>query len=136
MVVTQFAFDPAGRRGPHRFENHERTAVAYTGTHDNAPLAGWWASASEHERSEAYLACERVGVREPEPHWALIDLTLRSRAAVAILQAQDVLGLGDEARMNMPGVEGGPNWRWQLQPGQLTREHAKRLRRLTEAARR
>jgi 4-alpha-glucanotransferase len=134
MVVTQFAFDPAGRRGPHRFENHERRSVAYTGTHDNAPLAGWWAAASEHERSEAYLACEREGVNEPEPWWSLIGLTLRSSASVAIVQAQDVLGLGDEARMNMPGVEGGGNWTWRLEPGQLDRGVAARLRRLTEPA--
>jgi 4-alpha-glucanotransferase len=62
---------------------------------------------------------------------ALIDLTLRSVAQVAIVEAQDVLGLGDEARMNMPGVEGG-NWGWRLVPGQLTAEHAARLRALTE----
>lgn len=134
MVVTQFAFDPADRRGPHRFEHHQRASVAYTGTHDHAPLAGWWASAPESQRAEAWLACERAGVSEPEPYWGLIGLTLRSRAAVAIVQAQDVLGLGDEARMNMPGVEGGGNWTWRLEPGQLDSALAKRLRRMTEAA--
>jgi 4-alpha-glucanotransferase len=134
MVVIQFAFDPADRRGPHRLENHVRRSVAYTGTHDHAPLAGWWAAAPESERAEAYLACERAGVHEAESWWSLIGLTLRSRAAVAIVQAQDVLGLGDEARMNMPGVEGGGNWKWRLEPGQLGAEDAARLRRLAEGA--
>jgi 4-alpha-glucanotransferase len=114
-------------------ENHPRRAVAYTGTHDNAPAAAWWASAGGVRRAEAQRAFAAAGVGEEEPHWALIDLTLRSPAQVAIVQAQDVLGLGDEARMNMPGVEGG-NWSWRLAPGQLTAEHAARLRALTRAA--
>ena len=50
-----------------------------------------------------------------------------------MLQAQDVLGLGSEGRMNVPGREGG-NWGWKLEPGQLTDEHARRLRAATEAA--
>jgi 4-alpha-glucanotransferase len=132
MVVTQFAFDPADRRGPHRIEHHERRAVAYTGTHDHAPAAGWWASLPADQRDEARAAFARYGVEEPEPHWALVALTLRSPAAAAIIQAQDVLGMGDEARMNMPGVEGG-NWSWRLEPGQRGRAAARRLRRLTEA---
>jgi len=133
MVITQFGFSPGDPDGPHRLENHPRRAVAYTGTHDNAPAAGWWASASDAERAEAQRAFARAGVDEDEPHWALIGLTLQSKAAAAIVQAQDVLGLGDDGRMNMPGVEGG-NWGWQLEPGQLTAEHAARLRTLTEAA--
>ena len=133
MVVTQFAFDPGDDDGPHRLKNHPRRAVAYTGTHDNAPAAAWWASAGEAQRAAAQRAFAAAGVTEDEPHWALIDVTLRSPAATAIVQAQDVLGLGDDARMNMPGVEGG-NWSWRLEPGQLTAAHAERLRRLAEGA--
>ena len=135
MVVTQFAFDPADRRGPHRLERHERRAVAYTGTHDHAPAAGWWASLPGDQRREAEDAFARAGLADAEPHWALIELTLHSRAATAIVQAQDVLGLGDEARMNTPGVEGG-NWGWRLEPGQLGAELAQRLRAVTQGARR
>ena len=51
-----------------------------------------------------------------------------------MVQAQDVLALGSEARMNVPGVEGGGAWTWKLEPGQLTDEHAARLRAATEAA--
>jgi 4-alpha-glucanotransferase len=133
MVITQFGFDPADRRGPHRLEHHVERSVAYTATHDNAPAAGWWAAASEAEREEARRAFAAAGVEEAEPHWALIDLTLRSPARTAIVQAQDVLGLGDDARMNLPGVEGG-NWGWRLERGQLTPELAARLRRLSSAA--
>ena len=133
MVITQFGFDPSDPQGPHRLERHVRRSVAYTGTHDNAPAAAWWAGASPVVRTEAERAFAAAGVDQDEPHWALIDHTLRSRAATVILQAQDVLGLGEEGRMNVPGVEGG-NWSWRLEPGQLEAALAARLRSLTERA--
>lgn len=135
MVITQFGFDPADATSPHRFANHRERSVAYTATHDNAPVAGWWASASPGERAEAERVFAAEGVAAADPGWALIELTLRSPAMTAIVQAQDVLELGDEARMNMPGVEGG-NWGWRLEPGQLTSGHAARLRSIAEVARR
>ena len=133
MVLTQFGFDPNDADAPHRIERHVERSVAYTGTHDNPPAAAWWHSASAAERDEARRAFAAAGVAETDPAWALIDLTLRSPARVAVLQAQDILGLGDDARMNTPGVEGG-NWSWRLAPGELTLEHARRLRALSEAA--
>lgn len=131
MVVAQFGFAPGDRRSPHRIERHVVRSVAYTGTHDNAPAAGWWAGLPGAERDAAQAAFARAGVREADPAWALIAYTLASPAATAIVQAQDVLGLGDQARMNTPGVEGG-NWAWRLEPGQLDRALARRLRAVTE----
>jgi len=133
MVVAQFGFDPEDPRGPHRLEHHVRRSVAYTGTHDNAPAAAWWASAPAPVRAEAERAFAAAGIAAEEPHWALVALTLRSRAATVIVQAQDLLGLGDDARMNVPGVEGG-NWRWRLEPGQLDGGVAERLRSASERA--
>ena len=72
-----------------------------------------------------------TGLDPAEPHWSLMELALRSRAALSIFPAQDVLGLGDEARMNRPGTTVG-NWRWRLEQGQLTGELAARLRAATE----
>ncbi len=135
MVITQFGFGPGDTTSPHRFEHHPVRSVAYTGTHDAAPVAGWWESAELEERALAERALARAGIDEGDPSWALIELTLRSKAKAAFVQAQDILGLGDEARMNMPGVEGG-NWAWRLEPGQLTAEHAAPLRAITESARR
>jgi 4-alpha-glucanotransferase len=139
MVVVQFGFDPDDPDSPHRIERHPRRAVVYVGTHDNLPAAGWWATASDAQRAAAVDALARAGVREREPHWALVELAQRSRAATAILQAQDVLGLGAEARMNTPGTmspPAPPNWRWRLDPGALDGALARRLRAATEAARR
>ena len=105
MAVTIWAF--SGRRdNPHRLENHRPHQVVYTSTHDTPTLAGAFGA---------------------EDAWRLVELTLTSRSELAIVQAQDVLELGNEARMNRPGTTRG-NWKWRLEPGQLTAAHAKRLR--------
>jgi 4-alpha-glucanotransferase len=134
MVVLQFAFE-GGRANPHRPENHVENAVAYTGTHDHDTALGWWSSLDERTRERVRRGLTYAGIQTDEPHWSLVELTLRSPARLAIVQAQDVLGLGSEARMNTPGRPKG-NWGWRLEPGQLTEEHAARLRAITERARR
>jgi 4-alpha-glucanotransferase len=122
MAVLQFAFD-GNPRNPYRVENHREHQLVYTGTHDNDTAVGWYRADPVPELDAA------------EPHWSLIELAYRSRAAVAIVPAQDVLGLGSEARMNTPG-RGTGNWSWRLEPGQLTNEHATRLLELARATHR
>jgi 4-alpha-glucanotransferase len=127
MVVMQFGYEgPASN--PHRLENHRRRSVAYAGTHDCDTAVGWWESLSPSRR-------RATGLPGKEPHWELTEAALSSRAELAIVQAQDVLGLGSKARMNMPGTSKG-NWRWRVRRGQLTKAHAARLRELTERYRR
>ncbi len=110
MAVALWAFEgPADN--PHRFENHRVRQVVYTSTHDTDTLAG-------------HLGRSEV--------WDVVELTLASRAALAIVPVQDVLELGSEARMNRPGVVGG-NWQWQLESGQLGLAAATRVRRAAEA---
>jgi 4-alpha-glucanotransferase len=128
MVVLQFAFG-GGPRNPHRPENHRSNVVVYTGTHDTDTTVGWWESLSPRAR-------EATGLDPAEPHWSLTRMALRSPAAVAMLPAQDVLGLGGSARMNLPGTTGPHNWTWRLAPGQLTAELAARLREETARSRR
>ena len=110
MAVLLWAF---GRStwNPHRPENHVRNEVVYTSTHDTDTVAGHFGG-------------------KPSP-WELIELAYSSPASLAIVPAQDVLGLGSEARMNRPGTSTG-NWEWRLEPGQLTPAHARRLRGLAE----
>ena len=110
MVVLLWAFD-GPPDNPHRLANHRTRQVVFTSTHDTETLAG-------HFLQEAS--------RDESP-WALLELALSSRAALAIIPAQDVLGLGSEARMNRPGEVGG-NWAWRLEPGQLGLDVAARLR--------
>jgi 4-alpha-glucanotransferase len=119
MAVMIFGFDgPASN--PHRLANHLERQVVYTATHDMETARGWYEAAPQHVK-------DATGFDPDEPHWGLIDATYSSRARIALAQAQDVLGLGSEARMNYPGRAEG-NWSWRLEPGQLTDELAARLR--------
>ena len=123
MVVLLWAF--RGRRhNPHRLENHGADTVAYTSTHDTDTAAGWFAGLRPRQRAA-------TGLDPSEPSWGLIELAYMSRAVLAMVAAQDLLGLGSESRMNRPGVSGG-NWSWRLDAGALTPALARRLRDLAE----
>jgi 4-alpha-glucanotransferase len=133
MVVLQFGFDTRHGHSPHRPENHVESRFVYTGTHDHDTIRGWYESLAPAVRARVDAAIDAWGVREPEPHWSLVRLAFASPARVAMVQAQDVLGLGSEARMNQPGRASGA-WKWRLREGALTPELARRLRAATEAA--
>jgi len=127
MVVLQFAVG-ARRNSPHRLENHPEHAVVYTGTHDNDTTLGWWRSLDAARRADA-------GLDPDDPAWSLLARAWSSRAALAIAPLQDVLRLGSDARMNLPGTDRG-NWAWRYAPGDLTDELAADLRRLSASTRR
>lgn len=133
MRVLQFGFDPDDPAGPHRLEHHVENAVVYTGTHDHDTIRGWYESLDPERRAPVDAELARRGLAEREPWWALIRLAFASPARMAMVQAQDVLGLGSEARMNMPGTAKG-SWRWRLEPGALTGDLARRLREATAGA--
>ena len=128
MVVLQFQLG-GGARNPHRPENHPQQAVVYTGTHDNDTALGWWESLTGEQRAA-------VGLDAADPAWSLLSQAWRSRAALAIAPLQDVLRLGNDARMNLPGSEGGTNWQWRYEVKALTRELAQELRQLTRRTKR
>src|SRR5687768_8011708 len=129
MAVLQFGFDEHMATSVHAVANIAEDRVAYTGTHDNDTLRGWYESIDAGTRARVDAA--RPGTAE-EPWWDLIALLFASPARVAMIQAQDVLGLGSGARMNQPGTAAGA-WKWRL--GALpTAADAHRLREATEAA--
>jgi 4-alpha-glucanotransferase len=132
MVVLQFGFAPGDERSPHRPRNHPEHRIVYIGTHDHDTARGWYDSLPGPVRSLVDAEVERQGVRESEPNWSLIRLAFASPARVAMVQMQDVLGLGSEARMNVPGRAAGA-WKWRLDrvPGNAL---GRRLQAATEAA--
>jgi 4-alpha-glucanotransferase len=138
MAVLQFAFGNDPQAPTFQPHNYEHDLVAYTGTHDNDTAMGWWAggagdsvrSADEVAREKAF-AREYLGTDGREMSWTLIRALLASVADTAVVPAQDVLGLGSEARMNVPATLGG-NWRWRLGPDQLGEPEAARLGRLVQ----
>jgi 4-alpha-glucanotransferase len=127
MAVLQFAFDPGDTTSLHHPDRLAEHRVVYTGTHDNDTARGWWDSAPQGVRDRAREAFVAAGVQHDDPWWSLIRLAHSSPARLAMVQMQDVLGLGSEGRMNVPGTARG-SWRWQLEPGALTDELAARLR--------
>ena len=134
MLVLQFGFDRDDPHGPHRPENHVENRVVYTGTHDHDTLRGWWESLDGERLADVKAALAERGVPlGRQPWWALIRVALASPARLAMVQAQDVLGLGSEGRMNYPSRAIG-NWRWQMDAGALTARLARRLRETTEEA--
>jgi 4-alpha-glucanotransferase len=132
MVVLQFGFGSDDPDNVHTPANHAEDTVVYSGTHDNDTVIGWYASLPDEVRAEVEAAIENAGVRERARHWSLVRLAHASPARVAMVQMQDVLGLGSEARMNTPGRASGA-WRWRLEK-LPTAAQARRLREVTAAA--
>jgi len=130
MKIVQFGFGGDASDGflPH---NHGKNFVAYTGTHDNDTVIGWWDSCSARERAYAgtYLACGR-----DDAHWAMIRATWNSVANVAIAQMQDVLGLDGQHRMNLPGSVSEKNWSWRFTWDMVGSEPGRVLGMLTAAS--
>ncbi|MDX1630737.1 MAG: 4-alpha-glucanotransferase [Thermoanaerobaculia bacterium] len=126
MRVLQFAFDELD--SPHLPHRHRRNEVVFTGTHDNPPTAAWYRSldVERRRRLRAYLG--KLGKR---PHRLLVRAALTSVANLSVLPLQDVLGLGAEARMNVPGRAVG-NWEWRLSELPPPRTISRWLRDLTE----
>jgi len=138
MSLLQFAFgnDPQGPSfRPH---NYSRELVAYTGGHDNDTTVGWWTSSGNGEsirtaediRKEREFTRAYLGFENEPVNWVFVRTVLASVAEVAIVPLQDVLGLGSEARMNLPGTVTG-NWKWRFKSDALTKDLAERLQRLT-----
>ncbi|MCI9155935.1 MAG: 4-alpha-glucanotransferase [Lawsonibacter sp.] len=124
MKVLEFAFDDRYSDSdylPHHYPNH---CVVYAGTHDNDTIQGWLGSASKKSLSfaKAYL---RLNKREGY-HWGMMRAGWASPADLAVMQLQDILGLGSEARMNTPSTLGN-NWQWRALPGAFDEALAKRL---------
>ncbi len=119
MKVLLFAFGPDLPTNPYAPHNYIRNCVVYTGTHDNNTIRGWFekeAGAEERRRLEDYTGQELNAQTLPV---VLIRLAMSSVARICILPLQDLLGLGAEARMNLPSQSSG-NWEWRVQTNQLT----------------
>ncbi len=119
----------------HAPHNYPTQCVVYTGTHDNDTARGWFTQAQRKSRngqlSERQRALLYTDGTPKTIHWDLIRLALSAVADTTIFPVQDLLGLGNEARMNLPGTIRG-NWQWRVQPGQLSKGLAKRLGAETE----
>jgi 4-alpha-glucanotransferase len=122
MRILQFAFGGASDN-PYLPHNFNSNTVVYGGTHDNDTAIGWFNNASQHERT---FACKYLDCDGTEINWNLIHAASQSIADVAIHPFQDVLGLGSEHRMNLPGKAEG-YWEWRFTWEQVTPAHSEKL---------
>jgi 4-alpha-glucanotransferase len=125
--VLQFEFGSELQNSSNPPAPHPLETVVYTGTHDNDTTAGWFQNLPNTQRE---VLQQMLGAKDGEIVWATIRAALASKANTAIIPAQDLLELGSEARMNLPGIAKG-NWGWRLQAGVLTEKLTHRLRSLT-----
>ena len=138
MRILQFGFssDTKNIDLPH---NYHKNVVVYSGTHDNDTAVGWFSSvagsgstrAAEQIEREREFCLKYLRTDGKEINWEFIRAVLASVANTAVVPLQDVLGLGTEARMNLPNSTEG-NWAWRVKPGTLTDKIAARLKALTE----
>ncbi|MFB0505681.1 MAG: 4-alpha-glucanotransferase [Thermodesulfobacteriota bacterium] len=131
MKVLLFAFGEDLPTNPYVPHNLPKNCVAYTGTHDNNTIRGWFEGEEAPEDKKRLLHYLGRDVPGEELHWELIRLLMMSVANTVIFPMQDILGLGEEARMNRPATLEG-NWQWRLLPDLLKPDLASRLLEMTE----
>ena len=128
MKVLEFAFDP---KEPSNYLPHtyEKNTVCYTGTHDNMTMRQWFDTADAESLNHAR---EYMDLRSPEEYvWGTIRTAFASVSDLCIVQMQDLLDLGAEARMNLPGTLSDANWTWRGEEKHFTQKLAQRLQHLT-----
>ncbi|PSR53518.1 4-alpha-glucanotransferase [Adhaeribacter arboris] len=120
MKILQFAFGDEMPQNDYIPHNYGRNFIAYTGTHDNNTVLGWYRQEGHkyHDQMEHYVG---RNLTEDDMYWVMSRLAYASVAKTAILPLQDVLGIDEQGRMNTPG-QGEGNWGWRLLPGQITPE--------------
>lgn len=139
MSILQFAFGGDGQANDFQPHNYPRDRVVYTGTHDNDTTLGWWNSSGTGDSTrdagevsrEKDFAMRYLGSDGQEMNWTLIRTALSSVANTVLVPLQDVLGLGSEARMNLPGRQSG-NWDFRFSWDQITPDLTRRLRALVD----
>ena len=131
MKILQFAFGDTAENLylPH---NYESNSVVYTGTHDNDTTLGWYNDLNDDAKAHVN---EALGSPKLDMPWALIQSAFASVANYAIIPLQDILELGTEGRMNVPGTTEG-NWKWQFEWNQLTEDKVYKLSHLVKLFRR
>lgn len=132
MKVFEFAFDSrdSGSASDYLPHNYCENSVAYTGTHDNETLVGWFQSIDEKEREMARkYVCDET-TPDDKIYWRFICEVLKTHSAMCIIPLQDYLGLDNTARTNQPSTV-GKNWRWRVTKDQLSKELQQNIREIT-----
>lgn len=129
MKLMQFAFDSREESNylPHTYEHN---CVVYTGTHDNDTIKGWYQTVSDKDKAYSKIYLNQKGKNVKYIHWDMIKATLATVADTAIIPIQDYLGMGSEARINVPSTL-GTNWKWRLLKEDISDELLEKIKELT-----
>jgi len=131
MRVLLFAFNGDMHGNPHVPANYPVHCVAYTGTHDNNTVQGWYHhEAKGHEKANLHQVLQ-IKFTPRILHWAMIEVLMRSRAQTVIVPMPDFLGLKEKGRMNIPATKVN-NWQWRLKAKALTTPLAHKIARITK----
>ena len=132
MKVLEFAFDSrdSGSANDYLPHNYNENCVAYTGTHDNETLTGWFQNITEEERKMAREYLSDDVTPDDKIYWKFVCMAMRSHAHMCIIPMQDYLGYDNSARMNQPSTV-GTNWRWRMTENELSDELKHKIRKLT-----
>jgi 4-alpha-glucanotransferase len=130
MKIMQFGFNSANEDNEHLPHNYINNMVVYTGTHDNSTIFGFLKSSDRrtNDMAKAYAA---PNLFEPL-NWACIRSLYASAAGMTVIPVQDIIGLDDSARMNLPGKVLPTNWIWRMKPGAFKKSCQKKLKKLSE----
>ncbi len=136
MRVLLYGFGEDMADNVHSLRNHIKNSVVYTGTHDNNTVMGWFENQAGPKEKQRLFA--QIGRKVPinQLHWELVRLAMSSVANLAIIPMQDILGLGAEARMNLPGSVDNKNWTWRFDNRLLTPSITAKLKAITKTAHR
>lgn len=130
MKIMQFAFDSREDSNylPHTYD---KNTVVYTGTHDNDTIQGWYRTISDEDREYSRKYMNNYNTADEDIHNDFIRVTMASVSNMAIIPMQDYLGLGSEARINVPSTVGG-NWTWRMVEGDITDELLDSIAQMTD----
>ena len=129
MKVYQFSLDPNEKNND--FPDRENM-ILYTGTHDNQTICGWYQSKPEEVRNEVDALFAEKNCTDEKLGHRFVHAVLQSIAELSVVTAQDILDLGDEARINRPGTLGSPNWEWRIASLDAMTEEKQHIRQLIE----
>ncbi|MCI0455129.1 MAG: 4-alpha-glucanotransferase [Candidatus Dadabacteria bacterium] len=133
MSLLLFAFGDDFPESSYLPHNILQNSVAYTGTHDNNTIQGWWRSEASPESRKRFIKYIGREVSAENIHWEFIRLAMMSPANTCIIPMQDILGLGEETKMNRPAKTDG-NWLWRLNPDLVTPKVIDKLREMAETS--
>lgn len=129
MKIYQFSLDPKEENND--FPDRENL-ILYTGTHDNQTIKGWYLAQEEEVQEGVDRILKKKGCREPKLAHRFAEAVMQSVAQLSVITVQDILDLGDEARINTPGTVGSPNWEWRISGLEDLKKEISAIRKIIE----